>query len=254
MNTLRWALCTSIVVLSACGGSRTLTERSSDEDAAVANMNLGAGYLRQGRTDLAIDRLQRALVQNPRLADAHSVIALAYYQIGSLEDAEMHYRRATQVEPDNAGAANAYAVFLCSQGRWPDAEPYFRRAADNPRYATPAAALTNAGMCARENGANDKAEQYFRQALTRNPTYRDALRNMIDLSYENKNYLQARAFVQRYLDSQPVTAPVLLMCVNVENALENASGAERCANRLRVEFQGTPELAQIEAEQTRDGR
>ena len=61
----------------------------SDSDAAIANMNLGAGYLRQGNTELAIERLRRALVQDPRLVDAHSTIAVAYDQIGKLEDAEL---------------------------------------------------------------------------------------------------------------------------------------------------------------------
>ena len=101
-------------------------------------MNLGAGYLRQGNTELAIERLRRALAQDPRLVEAHSTIAVAYDQIGNLEEAETHYRRATQLDPDNGGAANAYAVFLCNrQNRWADAEPYFRRAADDATYTTP---------------------------------------------------------------------------------------------------------------------
>src|SRR5512134_2876211 len=119
MNTLRLvAVCVCVAALCACAGSGTVGARSSDADAAVANMNLGAGYLRQGNTELAIERLQRALAQNPRLVDAHSTIAVAYDQIGKLEDAEAHYSRATQLDPDNGGAANAYAVFLCRHMRY----------------------------------------------------------------------------------------------------------------------------------------
>ena len=116
-------------------------------------MNLGAGYVRQGNCTLAIERLRRALAQNPRLVEAHSTIAIAYDQIGSLEEAETHYLRATQLDPSSGGAANSYAVFLCNrQNRWTDAEPYFRRAAGDPNYPTPEAALTNAGVCARDAG------------------------------------------------------------------------------------------------------
>src|SRR5512134_2997477 len=131
------------IALQACVSSGSTNDGATDAEAAIANMNLGAGYLRQGRTDLAIERLLRALDQNPKLADAHSTIAIAYDQIGSPEDAETHYRRATQLEPDNAAAANSYAVFLCRQNRWPDAEPYFRRAAETRTYNTPEVPLTN---------------------------------------------------------------------------------------------------------------
>jgi type IV pilus assembly protein PilF len=257
MSKLRatW-LCAVIVALSACAssGTGTVSDRASDDDAAVANLNLGAGYLRQGRNDLAIERLQRALAQNPRLVQAHSTIAVAYDQVGAVDEAETHYRRATQLAPADGGAANAYAVFLCRQNRWNDAEPYFRRAADDRRYATPEVALTNAGVCARSAGANDKAAESFRAALARSPTYRDALLNMMELSYQSSNYIQARAFVQRYLDSHPATAPVLWMCFNVERELENQAAADRCAAQLRAGFRGTPELAQLEEQQRRDGR
>jgi type IV pilus assembly protein PilF len=254
MNLLRsaWAG-VFLTALSACSSGSL--GRSSDTDAAVANMNLGAGYLRQGRADLAIERLQRALAQNPRLVEAHSTIALAYDQIGSLEEAEIHYERATQLDPNNGSAANAYAVFLCSRrNRWADAEPYFRRAADDPNYPTPEAALTNAGVCARDAGEIDDAGESFRAALTRNPTFPDALTNLMDLTYQSGNYLQARAFVQRYLQAHAPTAPVLLLCFNVERQLNDATAAERCAAQLRSGFPGSAELVQLEQGQRRDGR
>jgi type IV pilus assembly protein PilF len=227
----------------------------SDEEAARANMNLGAGYLRQGRPDLAIERLTRALDQNPRLADAHSIIALAYEQQGIAEQAEEHYRRATQLEPNNPAAANAYATFLCRTNRFDQAEPLFRRAANNPVYNTPEVALTNAGLCARSAGNNAKAEEYFRAALNEQPRFADALRNMMDLSYQSENYMQTRAFVQRYLEAQPASPDVLLMCYNVEQRLNNRLAADRCAERLRSGFPTSAEFAQLQdAQQANGGR
>jgi type IV pilus assembly protein PilF len=203
-------------------------------------------------TDLAIERLRRALAQDPKLVEAHTTIALAYNQIGSFDDAEEHFRRATQLNPSDGAAANAYAAFLCGRGnRWAEAQPYFRRAAEDKDYGTPEVAMTNAGMCAREAGDLAAAEENFRVALTRSPRYADALLNMLELSYQRGDNLQARAFVQRYLDVRPATAPVLLTCVNVERALNNGAAADRCAAQLRSGFPGSPELAQLEAQQSR---
>jgi type IV pilus assembly protein PilF len=238
--------------LQACASS---SERpaSGAVDPAVANMNLGAGYLRQGRPDLAIERLQRALDQNPRLADAHSTIAIAYDQQGNYELAENHYRRATQLDPGNGAAANAYAVFLCRQDRFRDAEPYFRRAGNSRNYATPHVAFANAGVCAASAGELGKAEEFFRAALQREPTMQEALAGMIDISYRNGNYLQTRAFVQRYLDARPPTPAVLLICFNAERELGNRAAADRCAMQLRDAFPESPEVAQLQELLQRDG-
>ena len=255
MNAFRVAvLCVCLVVLQACvTASKSGSAVPSESDAAKANTNLGAGYLRQGKPDLAIERLNRALDQDPRNAEAHSTIALAYDQLGVLDDAETHYKRAVQLEPDNGLSANAYAVFLCRHQRWKDSESYFRRAADSRSYRTPELALTNAGNCAADNGDPTKAADYYREALARNKTYPNALRGMMDLSYQQKNYLQARAFVQRYLDSQPLNAQVLLLCVNVERELANRAAADKCTAQLKSGFPNSPEVAQLQALQQSNG-
>jgi type IV pilus assembly protein PilF len=237
------ALLVCAALLQACASG--VQQSGSPQEAAEANLNLGAAYLRQGRPDLALERLDRALVQNPRLALAHSTIALAYEQLGDERQAEQHYRRATQLEPDNPSAANSYAVFLCRQGRWGDAERHFRSAAANPRYATPAAALTNAGFCARDTGDHDKADEYFRAALERDPGYADALSGLMEMAYQAHNYLQARAFLQRYLDVQPPDATILWYCVQIERELGDRRAEERCARQLRENFPGSAEVAQL---------
>src|SRR5512134_1827608 len=126
MNTLRLvAVCVCVAALCACAGSGTVGARSSDSDAAIANMNLGAGYLRQGNTTLAIERLERALAQDPNLVQAHTTIAIVYNQIGNFDDADEHFKLATQINPSDGSAANAYAAFLCERGnRWTEARPY----------------------------------------------------------------------------------------------------------------------------------
>lgn len=233
------------LVLQACAGSPGLGRGASGEDAAAANLSLGAAYLREGRPEMALESLQRALRQDPRLASAHSTIALAYDQLNDQELAEEHYRRATQIEPSNAAAQNSYAVFLCRQNRWEDAERVFERAISNARYTTPWVALTNAGTCAR--GANDlaSAERYFRRALDRNDRYPDALRGMMELSYQAGEHLQARAFMQRAFAVQQPDARLLWLCFHIEQGLEDQAAADRCAEQLTTNYPESAELAQI---------
>jgi type IV pilus assembly protein PilF len=76
----------------------------------------------------------------------------------------------------------------------------------------------------------------------------------MDMSYQSGNFMQARAFVQRYLAAHPPTAQVLWMCVNVENELNDRAAADRCATQLKSGFQGSAELQQLEEQQRSDGR
>lgn len=244
MNVVRLLVLASFcALLSGCVGAGD--RESSDSDAAQANLNLGVAYLRQSRPDLAIENLERALDLDSRLAPAHNALALAHDQLGNFDAAEEHYQRALDLEPANPAIANSYAVFLCRRNRWADAEPYFRRAVASPGYATPAAALANAGSCARVAGERDRAEEYFREALSRNPAFPAALAGLMELSYRNENYLQARAFLQRYLEVQSPTPDVLLLCYSIERALEDGNAAEQCARQLRSEFPQSAELAQL---------
>jgi type IV pilus assembly protein PilF len=255
MNVTRVVLVGALVVMQACVSTSTTPEhKPTQEEAAVANVNLAAGYIKQGKPEVAIERLQRAIKQDPKLADAHSMIAVAYDQLGSLDDAENHYKKATQLEPENSAAANAFAVFLCRHNRWKDAEPYFQKAVSNYKYQTPEVSYTNAGVCALTAGDREKAEQNFRAALTRNPTYPDALEGMLEMSYQDKNYMQARAFLARYRDVKPMTAEVLWMCFNIEDQLKNHDAANRCAAQLREGFPDSPELQQLNQVQSRNGR
>jgi type IV pilus assembly protein PilF len=219
---------------------------ASDEEAARANLNLGAAYVREGRPDLAVESLQRALRIAPRMADAHATIAIAYDQLGDYEQAEDHYQRATNLEPRNPTAANSYAVFLCRQGRWTDAEPYFERAIESPSYATPGVAMVNAGICARNGKDLDKAEHYFRAALSRDNTSAAALSGLMEMAYESDNFLRARAFMQRYLESQAANPSVLWMCVQIERQLDNAAASQSCETQLLEMFPTSPEASRLQ--------
>ncbi len=230
---------------AACVTTSSGPEPASAEEAAVANMNLGIGYLRQGRPEVAVDALERAIDLNPRLAPAHSALAIAYGQLNETETAEQHHRRATQLAPDNSDVQNAYAVFLCLHNRWKDAEPYFERAVSNPRYSTPAVARVNAGNCARDANDLEKAEANYRAALELEPRNADALDGMIELSVLQQNFLQARAFIQRSFAAHSPTARELALCHYAEQQLENQEAANDCLRQLRTGFPESPELARI---------
>jgi type IV pilus assembly protein PilF len=77
---------------------------------------------------------------------------------------------------------------------------------------------------------------------------------MATMSYQDKNYLQARAFLQRYRDVKPPTAETLWMCFDTEEHLNNHDAANRCAAQLREGFAGSPEMQKLQQYQRTNGR
>lgn len=205
-------------------------------EAARLNTQLGVDYARQGQDELALEKLKRALDQNDGLALTHSTIAFVYARQGDDKLAEQHYRRAVELDSTDPDVRNNYGVFLCAHGRPSEGEAQLQRAIQDKRYRTPAVALTNAGVCARRKPDLAKAERYFREALKADSQFPDALAQMAWLSYQKKDYLRVRAFLQRYqLVGKPTPETLQIGALN-EQALGDAAAARAYQQRLRQEF------------------
>lgn len=210
-------------------------------DAARINARLGIEYMKQGQVAIAREKIDKALQQNPRDPGVQMSAGLLYEQLREPKVAERHYRQALKLEPDNPEAQNALGAFLCRNGQAKQGEEVFLEAARNPLYRTPEVAYTNAGVCARRNGRLDKSEEYLRLAVSQRSQYSEALLQMAGVSFERGNFLQARAFLQRYLGMAPASAEVLLLGYQVEKALGDAAAADDFAGRLRRQFPNSPE-------------
>jgi len=224
-----------LIVSAGCvteGG--VVTRPESDAEAGQAYFELGLGYLESGQPVAAVDALNRSLEYSPRMANAHSVIALAYDQLEESELAEEHHRRATQLAPNDPIPQNAFAVFLCRQSNWSEAEPYFRRAIDNARAMDPRGWMFNAATCARSSGDIDSEERYFRAVLALDPADATALRGMIDLSIREQDYWQGRGFWQRLEQSTPVQPSDVMACYRIESGLGNADASAECGAQLEA--------------------
>jgi type IV pilus assembly protein PilF len=109
---------------------------------------------------------------------------------------------------------------------------------------------TNAGVCIKQQDL-ERAETYLRAALRVDSEYAPALVQLADVTYQRGNYLQSRAFLERYMGATPSSAAALWLGVRVENALGDAQAANAYATRLKKEFPEAKETGLL-LEQERD--
>ena len=137
----------ALLLLTACGTTPTTEPEIRENRLASQYIRLGIGYMQEGRFELALSRLQRALELNPESAEAHDALGVLHERLGRYDLAQEHFENAIRLQPQLSAAHTNFGSFLCRQGRVEEAEQQFAAAVANPLYENPEIAYTNAGLC-----------------------------------------------------------------------------------------------------------
>jgi len=243
----KYAVILALLATSACnttGGTRS-EYVAPDHKAAEINMRLGLNYMQRGDYAIALEKLEKALKQNPNLPSAHNTIAILYQRLDEDDKAEYHFKKAVQIAPTYSEAQNNFGVFLCQQERYLDAEMHFLKATENPLYNSKAMAFENAGLCVNRIPEPEKAEAHFRKALQIEPTLPQSLLEMAKIRYQQQNYLQARGYIQRYQQASQWNAQALLLAIKIENKLNDQNAVSSYKLILRSRFPDSDEQQMV---------
>lgn len=234
------------LVLSACSTPSDYRHASGHANSpAVINTQLGIAYMRHNKLDLAKRSLSKAIRQDPDLVLAQDAIAVLYERLGELDRADRHFRRAVDLDPKDSNAQNNYGAFLCRRGHLKRAAAHFRAALHNPLYASPEQAWFNWGYCTAKAGDDAKAETYLRRALKNNPKFAPALLEMARLSYHRKQWLNARAYIERYQAVAPNTADSLWLAIRIERHLGDRNAVASYALLLKSKYPDSAQTRQL---------
>lgn len=246
------------LAISACsstGGSGSSIDGEGDlhiqpkgNKLAQTNIQLGVGYMKQGKYEFALNKMRKGLSIDDSLPDGHYAIALLYELLNKPSHARRHFTRSIELNPQYSDARNAYGVFLCRQKEYEAADEQFTLALKNPLYKTPLQAMLNAGVCLMESDIADRyarAEKYFRRVLQRNPRIPEALANMSKLSVLQSKFLPGRAYLQRYQAVGKHTAATLWLGIQIERKLGDKKALASYSSQLRQDFPDSEEAGKL---------
>ncbi|MFT3762439.1 MAG: type IV pilus biogenesis/stability protein PilW [Pseudoxanthomonas sp.] len=212
------------------------SEQTKRRMATRERLQLATQRLQGGDVATAEREAKLVLKDDPNSSGAHTILAVVAQGRGEQKAAGEHYRRAAELAPADGGSLNNYGAWLCGNGYPAEALVWFDRAIAAPGYATPGAALANAGGCALKAGQYERAGRDLRKALEYDPTNAYALASMAESEYRQGRYFEARAFTERRLAAAPANPGVLQLASSIEEALGDKAAASRYAQRLRAEF------------------
>lgn len=139
------------------------------QSKAQARVRLGAAYLKEGTTELAIATLTDAAELDPRNVDAWDHLGLAYMKRGALEEAENSFKKALSLQPESAQVNLNYSFLLINTERSAEAIMALEVALKDLTYRQPAKILNNLGYACLLDGQTVRAILHLREAVIRSP-------------------------------------------------------------------------------------
>lgn len=250
---LRAALSVVLVsLLAGCvssGDSSAMTTDKGRNEAREAYVQLGLGYLQQGMTGQAKVPLRKALELDKSDPDTNAALALVYQSEMEPGLAEQAFRTALDRRPDDARILNNYGSFLYEQQRYQEASAQFQKAAADTLYPERSRVYENLGITSLKLGQRDAGRAQLEKALRLNRQQPRALLEMAELSYEDRHYVPARDYYDRFSLLSGQNARSLLLGARLANVFEERTATANHGQQLKRLYPGTPEYQQYLSEQ-----
>ena len=248
---IRIILIITITGLSACSSKQevVIDRKVSEPDlvqASALNVQLALGYIERDQLNVAQEKLNKAIEQNPDNVDAYTSLAYLKRKVDEFEAAEDYYLEALEIKPNDPNIHNSYGSLLCQMGRYDDALEEIKRAYEDPFYESPYLAYANAGTCLLDKGEYEQAEKMLRKALRDQPNYAGALISMAEIGIKTEKYMMARAYIQRYHAIVRPSAESLWLQVQSEKALGAQDHYLKYAKKLLKDFPDSDEAGKLE--------
>ncbi|MDY6989502.1 MAG: tetratricopeptide repeat protein [Thermodesulfobacteriota bacterium] len=171
---VRLVLCWCVPLVLCCCATNT----ARLEEQAKASRQLGEGYLAEGNLTAALSQFlgaEKIYDKDPLL---HYDLGLAYFGKDEFDLAISHFKKAVALKPDYSEAFNAMGRVYGQLKQWDTAISCFHQALSNLLYTTPHVALNNLGEAYRGKGDYERAIDFYRQALRKDPRFPNAHRGL----------------------------------------------------------------------------
>ena len=186
---------------------------------------------------------ERALADDPGLAQAHANLISLYGRQERWDQVEQHYRAAVALAPGLTDVHYDYGVALTRQGRARDAADVFRKALEiNPYHAR---AHNNLGALLLEEGRFEEAAVELRAATANEPGFRLARFNLGRVLVAQGRLREAISELEKILTPEDEETPRYLYALGAAcvRAGEREKGVARAQEaRRKAEALGQAEL------------
>jgi len=221
-------------------------EMGDPRNRARAHTDLAAAYYERGSMAIALEELRIATAADANYPPAHSMLGLVYMELRENQLAEASFERALRLSPNDPDINHNYGWFLCNTSREKDSIKLFVQAIRNPLYNTPWRSYSAAGVCSLRGGNPKDAEEFFQRALKLEPDDPQSLIKLGEIRYRQGQIDEARRLVSRYNKLITPTAESLWLALRIERRLGERVAEQSLGNQLRRRYPSSAEYRSLQ--------
>lgn len=226
MNKVIFRLALAIVLSAGVSGCVTTTTGGPSVDqkkALETHIRTGMTYLQQDNRDGAQRHFKKALELDDDSAEAWQGMALLHQLNGEIELAESRFKKALRGSSSisRSGIYLSYGRFLYEQERYKEAFDYIKRASEDLDYPSRSLALLYLGRTALKLDKPERAEAAFKLSATLNREQADALIELAEIYFSQRDYPQAKAYLDRFAALTRHTPRSLWLGIRIERIFGN---------------------------------
>ena len=221
-----------LVATAAAGAGCTGPSSEQRKQAAEIHYDLGTNAMTEGNAQAALGEYLAAEKEDPELPQVQNALGLLFgFSLGRVAEAELHFKRALELNAEFSQASNNYGAFLLQQGRFSEAVPQFEKALANPLYPDRAIAETNLAWSLYKTGKTEMAVGRFKAALLVAPKYCKGWRQLGTIYSERGMLEPAVEAYDRYALACPEAADAHLQVALVAARQGKADSAREALGR-----------------------
>lgn len=213
-----------ISLLSACVSTvSTGVPKVDTQKALEAHVKLGMNYLQKGDRDRAQRSFAKAQELDAKSAEAMQGVALIHQLNGELDLAEQKFKKALKLRADfsKSSIELSYARFLYEAKRYDEAMGLLESASSDINYPSRVNALYILGLCSLALEDRVRAIGSFEHAININPRFAAAAIELADLSFEDREYPNAKKYLDMYAANARQSARSLWLGIRLERIFGN---------------------------------
>src|SRR5574344_3161824 len=253
---LQWGL--SVGILAAAMAGCTTTGAMHDSASAVSTgidtesevyrlantrLQLGAMHFKEGRNEIALNEVMRALQVYPEYVDAHNLQGWIYMAERDYLKADASFDRALRLRPGDPNTRYNQGWSQCQQKHFENAHLHVDAALADVRFADAGRARTlrAKGVCLREEGKTDQVLPVLTQAYELDPGSPSITLDYARALMDSGDMQRARFYARRLNNSEFANAASLWLGIRIDQKLGDALAVRQQGDQLRQRFPSSRE-------------
>lgn len=224
-----YSLLIGISLLTSSCVTHTINSDGSLQSAAVDKtkladtyVDLAVEYQQHNAPQIALERANLAIANDPSNARAYMVRGMIYKQLKQSKSAEDDFKHALAIASNYPDAYINYAQFLCDEQRYSEAYADFNIALNNSAYFTPEIGYASRGMCYYKEGNLTAAADDFVKSLSYPNIPQNSYLALAKINFRQGNYSLADYYITKFAAAtNQQTAPTLWLHIQILQALLN---------------------------------